>query len=165
MANYSETIDFRNFSQKPHLNITITHRQKEAENEVSRNINWLTWHLACPLTSSPQSYPHSQNRRIWAQSAVFWAQIFVWIGKIFDDFRSGKALAHFDWLFTSSDDFGNHDSAGIMEVDPRAIQQVIPSESDVGHELQPVSRVGKTESANSRWLRSRVDSENLSQSK
>ena len=49
---------------------------------------------------------------------------------ILADFRSGKALAYFDRLVTSSDDFGNHDSAGIMAIDPRAIEQVIPSESD-----------------------------------
>ena len=49
---------------------------------------------------------------------------------ILADFRSGKALAYFDRLFTSSDGFGNCSSAGIMAIDPRAIEQVIPSESD-----------------------------------
>ena len=60
---------------------------------------------------------------------------------ILADFRSGKALAYFDRLFTSSDDFGNHDSAGIMAIDPRAIEQVIPSESDAGEAMSQGLRV------------------------
>ena len=130
MANYSETIDFRNFSQKPHLNITITHRQKEAENEASRNIAWLIWQLAGLFFSSSLISSWLQKSSIPLAKAVVWGPIFVWILVILADFRSGKALAYFDRLFTSSDDFGNHDSAGIMAIDPRAIEQVIPSESD-----------------------------------